>query len=317
MSQSSIIPGLLIVSTGLGLVVAIGCSSDSPPGSAATDPNPTAAFDEATPASPVLANGVPEKAAEKAGEEVHPHKPGSHGGIIIPIGSDSYHAEAVIEKSGNFRLLMLGKDETRIQEVDLQPVKAYIKVVGDPDATAVELVAVPQDGDSPDKTSQFVGQLPEELRGRLLDVTIPNLRIDGERFRVGFSTVTERHAEEMPASHPDDEERALYLTAGGKYTDSDIKANGNVTASAKFKGIASSHNMFPKAGDRICPITMTKANADFTWIVGGKSYQFCCPPCVDEFVKLAKDSPEEIKDPAEYVKPTGAAKDGDRKQNAP
>ena len=235
-------------------------------------------------------------------EEVHPHKPGGHGGIIIPIGSDSYHAEAVIEKGGVFRLLMLGKDETRIQEVDIQPIKAYIKAVGDPDATPIEMAATPQEGDAADMTSQFTGQLPEALQSRQLDVTIPNLRIAGERFRIGFTTVTETHADEMSAALPDDEERKLYLTAGGKYTEADIKANGNVTASQKFKGVASSHDMFPKQGDRICPITLTKANPDFTWIIDGKPYQFCCPPCVDEFVKLAKEQPDAIKDPDSYIK---------------
>jgi YHS domain-containing protein len=36
--------------------------------------------------------------------------------------------------------------------------------------------------------------------------------------------------------------------------------------------------------------------------VGGKTYEFCCPPCVEEFVKLAKEQPEEVKEPADYVK---------------
>ncbi|MEZ6080399.1 MAG: hypothetical protein R3C56_33420 [Pirellulaceae bacterium] len=68
--------------------------------------------------------------AAKEPADEHPHIP-AHGGIVIPIGSDSYHAEAVIEKDGVFRLLMLGADETRIQEVDLQAVKAYIKASGE------------------------------------------------------------------------------------------------------------------------------------------------------------------------------------------
>jgi len=53
----------------------------------------------------------------------------------------------------------------------------------------------------------------------------------------------------------------------------------------------------PKKGDRICPISKTKANPTFVWIVGGKSYTFCCPPCIDEFVKTAKEKPDRIKDP--------------------
>ena len=287
------------LSTSVLLVMLAGCSSESQPTTVAPANAATKSVD--LPVLPtttsVVANGE-----KRITEEEHPHNPGSHGGIIIPIGSDSYHAEAVIETTGDFRLLMLGKDETRIQEVDVQPVKAYVRAIGDPNATPVELAAVPQDGDSPDKTSQFVGQLPEAFRGKQLDVTIPNLRIAGERFRVGFTTVTESHAEEMPESLSAEEDRKLYLTAGGKYTEADITANGGVTATQKFRGVPSSHDMFPKEGDRICPVTKTKANPKFTWIVDGKSYQFCCPPCVDEFVTMAKERPEEMETPDDYIK---------------
>ena len=288
----------VVATTAAAIVTIAGCASESP--QKTDSPAVPSVAQTSLPSAPTVAASA--ETGAKGTDEVHPHKPGSHGGIIIPIGSDSYHAEAVIEKGGVFRLLMLGKDETRIQEVDVQPVKAYIKAVGDPDATPIEMAATPQEGDAADMTSQFTGQLPEALQSRQLDVTIPNLRIAGERFRIGFTTVTETHADEMPAALPDDEERKLYLTAGGKYTEADIKANGNVTASQKFKGVSSSHDMFPKKGDRICPITLTKANPDFTWIIDGKPYQFCCPPCVDEFVKLAKEQPHAIKDPDSYIK---------------
>lgn len=108
--------------------------------------------------------------------------------------------------------------------------------------------------------------------------------------------------DDMPAGVDADEERALYLTPGGIYTEADIKANGSVTASEKFKGKMAKHDMKPKAGDKICPITMTKANPKFTWVIGGKAYEFCCPPCIDEYVLLAKTSPKEVLDPSEYIK---------------
>lgn len=292
----------LSIPAALLVITVPGCGAKSTPDAVAPVTAGSTSIDQSasTPTMPTAA--ATDGDAGKTTEEEHPHKPGANGGIIVPIGSDSYHAEAVIEKGGDFRLLMLGKDETRIQEVDIQPIKAYVKVVGDPDATPVEMAAVPQDGDGPDKTSQFVGQLPEALRGRQLEVTIPNLRIAGERFRVGFTTVTENHAEDMPAGLGADKEKTLYLTAAGKYTEADITANGGVTASQKFKGVASSHDMFPKVGDRICPVTQTKANPKFTWVIDGKPYQFCCPPCVDEFVKLAKERPDELKEPDNYIK---------------
>ena len=47
-------------------------------------------------------------------------------------------------------------------------------------------------------------------------------------------------------------------------------------------------------------VTLTKANPACTWIVGGKVYEFCCPPCVDEFVTLAKAGGP-IDEPEAYV----------------
>ena len=93
-----------------------------------------------------------------------------------------------------------------------------------------------------------------------------------------------------------------YPTHAGKYTEADIKANGSMTAKQKYGDEMSEHDMHPKKGMKICPITDTKANPKFTWVVAGKTYEFCCPPCIDEFVKRAKERPDQIKDPGSYVK---------------
>ena len=115
------------------------------------------------------------------------------------------------------------------------------------------------------------------------------------------------HGTPEPTIHPpekvaDDEESKLYLTPGGIYTVADIEANGNRTASQKFKSLRAEHDLKPRSGDKICPITLTKASPKFSWIVGGKTYEFCCPPCVDEFVGLAKNEPGKILAPEEYRK---------------
>ncbi|HEV7280528.1 MAG TPA: hypothetical protein VGN57_10005 [Pirellulaceae bacterium] len=228
------------------------------------------------------------ESSDVAVEEEHGHIPGAHGGIIVPIGRDSYHAEAVFEQGGVLRLFMLGADESRVQEVESQSLTAYVKPMDGGDSVPVAVEPMPQEGDSEGKTSQFVGQLPEDLSGTAVEVTIPSLRIDGERFRIGFESAIAHADEAMPEKVADDEERQLYLTPGGLYTQDDIEANGNVTASQKFKGLRASHDLKPQPGDPLCPITLTKANPQFTWVVAGKEYQFCCPPCVDEFVTLAK-----------------------------
>jgi len=263
--------------------------------------------DSASPSSITTTGVVPGSAtsvtptAVKTDEE-HGHKPGAHGGIMVSLGRDSYHAEAVFEKGGVLRLYTLGKDESRVIDVEKQTLKGFVKAEEDAEAQQFVLEAEPQDGDTESRTSQFVGTLPNGLWGKNLDVTVPNIVISGERFRLGFKSTPQLHDEGMPEKIEDDEERQLYLTPGGKYTEADIKANGSTTATAKFKGIKSSHDLFPKPGDNVCPVTKTKANPKFSWIVDGKSYEFCCPPCVDEFVKTAKATPDEIKSPADYVK---------------
>lgn len=251
------------------------------------------------PAGPTTTQSSP---SPKDGE--HGHKPTAHGGIIVPIGRDNYHGEAVFEKDGVVRFYTLGQDEAKVIEVEAEPLTAYAKAEGGTEATSFVFKAEPQAGDTSGKTSQFVGKLPRDLWGKRVEVTIPTVRIGGERFRVGFSSAPAApHGDvEMPAKRADDEERKLYLTPGGKYTAADIKANGGVLASAKFKGLKAQHDAKPQAGDKMCPISMTKANPQFSWVVDGQTYQFCCPPCVDEFVQLAKDHPEQIKPAGEYVK---------------
>ena len=112
----------------------------------------------------------------------------------------------------------------------------------------------------------------------------------------------DRHDAATPNKVVDSDEQKLYLTPGGLYTEADIKANGNLTASQKFKGFRASHDLKPKPGDKICPVTLTKSNPECTWIVGGKKYEFCCPPCVDEFLTQAKSNPELVKKPEDFIK---------------
>jgi hypothetical protein len=239
----------------------------------------------------------------KPDADAHAHKPGAHGGHLVGIdAADTYHAEAVFGADGVLRLYTLGKDESRVVEADAQPVTAYVKPLGGTQSEPLELKPAPQAGDAPGKASQFVAALPPALHGKPVEVTVLNIRFGGERFRFVVQSADEGHAEPMPAKVADAEEQELYLRPGGKYTKEDIAANGRMTASQKFAGLRSSHNADPKPGDRVCPITDTKTNPKFRWVVGGKAYEFCCPPCVDEFVKLAKEHPEEVKDPAAYVK---------------
>lgn len=249
--------------------------------------------------------GEEKKGGGAGGEEAHGHKPGAHGGILMSLGRDSYHAEAVFEKNGTIRLYMLGKDEARLQEVDVQDLTAYLTSEGATEADKMTFRPEPQTGDAKGKTSLFTATLPKDLVGKKVQVTVNNINVNGERFRIAFTndTKADGHAGvEMPAKKGSEEEQKLFLTAGGIYTAADIKANGDAVPTVKYKGIRAQHDDNPKAGEKICPISKTKANPKFTWVIGGKTYEFCCIPCIEEFVVLAKEKPGEVKDPSEYVK---------------
>lgn len=301
-SRNRLITGL-VSTLSVGMLIVAGCS----PTAQRSESSPK---DSATPNAGQLANdgrnsvaaAQPAKTSSESDSE-HGHKAGAHGGIMVSLGRDSYHIEAVIDSEGTIRLYTLGKDESRVIDVESQSLKGFVKVEGDADSKSIVFEPSPQEGDTNNKTSLFIGKLPSEMVGRKLDVTIPNIRIDGERFRLGFQSGQTEHGDTvMPDKLADKEEKELYLQPGGRYTAADVVANGSVTASQKFKGFRAKHDMNPKAGDLICPITETKANPNCSWVVDGKKYEFCCPPCVDEFVKMAKAATEALPEPDSYVK---------------
>jgi len=230
-------------------------------------------------------------------EVAHLHEPGAHGGIIVAVGQDHYHAE-ILFAEGRMRMYMLDQDQAKVIDIESQNIEAYIRPFGEAQAFTIELSAQPQDGDGEGRSSLFVGDLPKQIKPLQWLVNIPMIKINGERYRFSFATSDPV----MPTKVTSDEEESLYLKPGGKYTLEDIQANGSQTVSQKFVNFMSTHDMNPKPGARICPITNTVANAECTWVIGGQEYQFCCPPCIDEFVKRAKENPGEILNAGDYTK---------------
>ena len=227
----------------------------------------------------------------------HEHEPGA--GIVVTIGREEYHAELVFEEGGALRLYILGQDETRIQEAEHRVLTAYVMPEGQTQASPLILQPDPVPDDSQGMTSRFSATLPEELVDQRLYVTVSGLRIGGERFAVRFQPPAAEPA--MPAGVAGSEAQELYLTPGGLYTEADIEANGRQTAAERYVGFRARHDFNPAPGDPLCPISRTKGNAECTWVIGGKTYQFCCHPCIDEFVILAKEDPDRVLSPEEYV----------------
>ena len=116
-----------------------------------------------------------------------------------------------------------------------------------------------------------------------------------------FADTPSLHLPTMPEKVTNASEKELYLEPGGLYSLEDIEANGKLTATQKYAGFVPEHNTNPKPGDPVCPITQTQANPQCSWIIGGHTYLFCCPPCIDEFLAKAKNSPNQIEMPAAYV----------------
>ncbi|MBP86145.1 MAG: hypothetical protein CMJ64_05430 [Planctomycetaceae bacterium] len=214
------------------------------------------------------------------------------------VGRDHYHAEALFTPGGELKLFMLGQEDSEVIDVETQTLEAFVRQSGDAGSKAMSLGATPQPGDAEGRTSVFTGKLPDGLAVETILVVVPSITINGQRYRFSFQTTESL----MPRKITDEAERELYLTAGGLYADADIKASGSTTASDKYASFRSMHDPHPEAGDWICPITGTKANPACTWIIGGQEYQFCCPPCIDEFVVRAKEQPDQVKPAAAYVK---------------
>jgi YHS domain-containing protein len=183
---------------------------------------------------------------------------------------------------------------------------------GTEEAQTISLKAKPQTGET-EGSSRFVGTLPAALKKKPVSLTltlpladnIHVVRFSAEELAPKTETASAAHPEmPTPLATSGDitpEEKALFLTPGGRYTAADIGANGNRVPRQKFQGEMAKHDRNPKKGDRICPITDTLANPKFAWIIGGKTYLFCCPPCVEEFLKTAKEKPETVQEPTAYV----------------
>lgn len=250
----------------------------------------------------IIAFWVYTRSSQSPVDPEHLHQNGANGGILIALDRNRYHAEIVVEQGGVLRLLTLGSSPDEVLTVESQQLVAYIES-GNNEVVAVALRPQPQLDDEPGRTSQFVGQMPAQLSGRPIHATIAALRIDGRRYRLRFTWPgDDAQHPPMPAKLHDEAERKLYLEPAGRYTEADIRANGGVPASTAFTGFRAQHDFNPQLGDRLCPVTRTKANPDCGWIIDGQRYTFCCPPCIDEFLTLAKEQPDQIQPPAAYTK---------------
>lgn len=235
---------------------------------------------------------------EGAGE--HEHLVAPHGGTLASLGTDEPHdhAEALLELGGALTVYTLRPDATTPRAVERQILTAWAWTEGEDRPAEVMLVPMPLPGDGRGTASRFKGRLPERLWGRGVSVTIVGLATARGRFRVKFSELKSPAGQ---AAHRA-ELRRLYLTPGGKYGAADVKANGDTTAAEKFAGHEAMHDLAPREEGWVCPVAAARSEPGVVWVIDGRNYRFCCSPCVDEFVRRARERPDQVEPPEAYRK---------------
>ncbi|MCX6367480.1 MAG: hypothetical protein NTX57_12335 [Armatimonadetes bacterium] len=252
--------------------------------------------------SPAPGSGVP------GGQQIINHIETVQHSANVQAAGD-YHIEAQIDRQGRIVLYIYGAKEKQLFPIPVMApdmgMEASAVTKGD-GSESLTVTARPVATDPPGMTSRFVAELGRTVETMQvgLSLTIP---IAGHSYRLQWRPEhlvpgAQLADAAMPAAVGDAEAQKLFLTPGGLYTDADIKANGSQTATQKYGSQMSQHNAHPKPGEALCPISETAANPKFAWVIGGKKYLFCCPPCIEEFVKWAKEKPESIKKPESYVK---------------
>lgn len=237
-------------------------------------------------------------------EDDHLHADAPHGGVIVPLGDDDnhYHVEALRETGGVLRLYLLDADAAKVREIERQTPTAHVRrKEGAGDATIL-LMPVPQQGDGEGKTSQFFGKLPPALWGERLVVHVSDLTVAGQKVSFEFTAPGDPEGNATTLAARIGQQAKFFRTPGGKYTEADVRANKGYSAFEQYRGFQPKHDLNPRPGDRLCPVSSTKATLDCTWVVGGATYAFCCPPCIEEFLKGAKHRPEVVQPPGTYVK---------------
>lgn len=232
----------------------------------------------------------------------HGHPPSPHSGQVVTFkaGATHYHVEFVVDPTGWVRVYPLDETATKPLPVEARPLVFSVERPTTGEITPVMLRPVTE-SEAAGTTTLFVGRLPARAISGRLTVRFTEFKVRGERYRFDFVWDSPIGEEAFRAAYRD-EQRRVFLSPGGKYSEADIRDNGGLSAGEKFSASAPMHDHTPKLGDRICPVSRFKADSMTSWIIGGQHYAFCCQPCIDEFVLLAKEKPEDVQPAARYIR---------------
>jgi YHS domain-containing protein len=265
-----------LISTGLLAALAFGCGKSE--------------------TKPIAPPPAPAKPAD-----THDHLTvGPHGGPLAEWGDHAYHVEFTVDAAtGTATAYVLDKNAKVAVPISAKDVSLSLKATV---PVTIALSPKPQPGDPAGLASAYSGT-HESLRTMKRWGGTLAAQFDGKRYAAPFETPAHKDHVDVspPAGAPTAREIDLFLKPGGIYTLADIEKNGGVVPAVKFAGVAFDHDDDLKPGDKICPVTVNKADEKCVWWVNGQQYTFCCPPCLEKFVKQAKTTPEKVKAPGEYI----------------
>lgn len=99
-------------------------------------------------------------------EPAHNHpEHGPHGGDLVELGDEEYHAEIVHETDGKLSVYILDGAATNMVPIDATEIS--LNVVHDGEAEQIALAAMPQESDAAGQSSRFVSA--DEHAGEDLD----------------------------------------------------------------------------------------------------------------------------------------------------
>jgi hypothetical protein len=101
-------------------------------------------------------------------DQPHEHEQGPHGGHLVELGEEEYHAEVVFDpKSSKITLYVLDSSGKKAAPIDAKEIKLELTIGGQPKSFTAKAVA--DKGDPSDKSSRFEVPDNPEIKANIKD----------------------------------------------------------------------------------------------------------------------------------------------------
>lgn len=148
---------------------------------------------------------------DEHGHDEHGHgEKGPHGGSIVELGEEEFHAEVVLDHDAHaLRVFVLGKDAKTAA-----PTTATEITVAAEGKDAVTLKAAPQDGDGEGRSSRFE-LIDEKLVHDILDAKFLHGKLDIKIGDKPYSGHIDMHLDDVHHEHKDEPKKDEAKPADG------------------------------------------------------------------------------------------------------